>query len=157
MNRRLFCLLGALLAISLLGGRPHRQRRKKTAPTRPSSKLHKLPATATASWLSSASARSPTKPAADSRGLLKKLGDASFPAREEAGTRVDCVGTPAFPLVKAALDDPDLEIARRARRCVDAFENGPGSTLPATAARVLARKQPAQSVGRPPGISPLRR
>jgi hypothetical protein len=78
--------------------------------------------------------------------LVKKLGDPTFQAREEAERDLLAFGSPALPLVKAALDDPDLEIARRARRCVDIFENGPGSTLPATVARVLARKHPAGSV-----------
>src|SRR5262249_14327309 len=78
--------------------------------------------------------------------LVKKLGDSSFPVREEAERELVAFGAAALPLVKAALDDPDLEIARRARRCEDVFENGPGSALPAAAARVLARKRPDKSI-----------
>src|SRR5436190_1312570 len=52
----------------------------------------------------------------------------------------------ALPYLKAALKDSDLEIARRAQRCVEAVESGAGITLELAAARLLA-------VYNPPGAS----
>lgn len=145
MCQRSICVFGALLALAMLGAGPSGND-DEAAADEAFLTQHKV-ATDGDGLLTFFRKRTlSTDSKQRLEELVKKLGDASFPVREEAERDLIAFGPAALPLVKAALDDPDLEIARRARRCMDVFENGPGSTLPATAARVLARKRPEQGV-----------
>jgi len=83
MNRRLFCLLGALLAISLLGAGPTGNDEENSA-DEALLKLHKLPSDGDSllAFFRKRTLSDETRRRLE--GLVKKLGDASFPAREEA-------------------------------------------------------------------------
>ncbi|HZT82601.1 MAG TPA: HEAT repeat domain-containing protein, partial [Gemmataceae bacterium] len=54
--------------------------------------------------------------------LVRRLGSDDFPAREEATKALVAVGPPALPLLRQALNDPDAEVKRRARGCIEAIE-----------------------------------
>jgi hypothetical protein len=77
---------------------------------------------------------------------VKLLGDDSYAVRERASEELIRAGRPAAPFLRAALDDPDLEIARRARRCLDEVTANPETTLASAAARLLAVKKPDGAV-----------
>jgi hypothetical protein len=78
--------------------------------------------------------------------LIGHLGSNSFDEREAASRSLRARGTPAVPFLRRALGDPDPEVARRARLCLEELENGPGPALAAAAARTLARRQPPGTV-----------
>ncbi len=78
--------------------------------------------------------------------LVRQLGDRRFAAREKASRELVERGVPALGLLRDVLNDPDREIARRAAICIAEIERGPGPALPAAAARVLARRAPAEAV-----------
>lgn len=145
MCKRLFCVLGAVAALVLIAAGPTGNE-DESAADEAFLTQHKV-ATDGDSLLTFFRKR--TLSPDDRRrleALVRKLGDTSFEVREEAEKELMAAGTPALPIVKKGVDDPDLEIARRAQRCVDVYENGPGSALPAAAARILARKRPADGV-----------
>ncbi len=79
---------------------------------------------------------------------VKQLGNRSFAIRERAFEALKKRGITAIPYLKPALMDPDLEIARRAERCLAEIDRGPGSgpEVPAAALRLLARKPPKETV-----------
>jgi HEAT repeats len=78
------------------------------------------------------------------RGLVRLMGDNSFPVRERASRDLAAAGLPALPLLREATRDADVEIARRAEECLHVVEaKDPGSALPAAAARLLALRKPA--------------
>jgi hypothetical protein len=79
-------------------------------------------------------------------GLIGQLGSNSFEDREQASRSLRARGTPAVPFLRRALGEADLEVARRARLCLEEIENGPGPALAAAAARTLARRQPPGTV-----------
>lgn len=78
--------------------------------------------------------------------LIRQLGSEKFAEREEASRKLIWRGPPVLPLLRPALKNPDVEIARRAGQCISDVEEGPGSTLPMAAVRVLARRRPAGAV-----------
>jgi HEAT repeat protein len=77
---------------------------------------------------------------------IRRLGDDSFPVREKASVALVQRGRLAVPFLQKAVDDPDAEIARRAARCLEEIEQGPGPELPAAVIRLLARRAPAGAV-----------
>jgi outer membrane protein assembly factor BamB len=77
---------------------------------------------------------------------VRHLGDKAFRTREQASRELVEVGVPALPFLKLALADDDLEIARRAERCIACIHNGPGPGLAVAAVRRLARRQPPGTV-----------
>jgi hypothetical protein len=77
---------------------------------------------------------------------VKQLGSRSFAARERAFNALKKRGVPAIAFLKPALKNMDLEIARRAERCIAEIDRGPGPELPSAAARLLVRKPPAGTV-----------
>lgn len=82
--------------------------------------------------------------------LIKQLGDEVFDAREKASAELVTLGALAVPFLKEALKDADIEVARRAERCLQQIEKdpqnkGPDPALPAAAARLLAARKPAGS------------
>jgi hypothetical protein len=90
--------------------------------------------------------RSRTLSAADLTRLeaaVRRLGDSSYEVRTQASADLVAAGMPALRFLQPALADPDLEIARRAERCTEAIQRGPGTLIPVTAARLLALRKPA--------------
>jgi HEAT repeat protein len=75
--------------------------------------------------------------------LVQKLGNPNYRTREQASTDLVSLGSIAVPLLKEAAKDPDLEVSRRAERCLDQIDTGPGAQLAAAAARVVTRRKPA--------------
>jgi HEAT repeat protein len=73
---------------------------------------------------------------------IRRLGDDSFEARQEASAELVAAGAPAVPLLQAALADPDLEVVRRAERCIEAIRRGPGPHVAMSAARLLGLRKP---------------
>jgi len=76
-------------------------------------------------------------------GTIRLLGDDSFEVREQASKTLSAAGRPAVPFLKAALDDADREIARRAEHCLETIQLHSTTALVSAAARLLAERQPA--------------
>jgi hypothetical protein len=78
------------------------------------------------------------------KALVKQLGDDSFEAREKATQELVRLGPAAVPELRRASKDADVEIATRARRCLDKIAElkGPEGLLGA-ALRLVALKRPA--------------
>lgn len=77
------------------------------------------------------------------RRLIDQLGAERFKTRERATVQLASLGTRAVPLLRTALKNTDLEIARRAERCLEKIEAGASEALLVSAARLLAVRQPA--------------
>ncbi len=77
---------------------------------------------------------------------VRQLGDLAFRTREHASRELVLAGSPALAFLKPALADEDLEIARRAERCIAQINSGPGPALAIAAVRTLIRRQPADAV-----------
>jgi HEAT repeat protein len=77
---------------------------------------------------------------------VRQLGSIEFEERERASRQLATAGRAALPLLRAALGDPDLEIARRARRCLEEVEQAPTLSLMAQAARLVAERRPPGAV-----------
>lgn len=75
--------------------------------------------------------------------LVRQLGDDSYAIRERASTELATAGLPAVALLRKAASDPDVEIARRAERCLKQIERVPTAALTAAAARLMAQRKPA--------------
>jgi hypothetical protein len=90
-------------------------------------------------------------------GLLGRLGDAGYAVREQASREIIALGPAALPLLRQALAKPDLEVARRAERCVEAIEarEGPGEMLTTAVVRLLARRRPLGTVEALLGYAPF--
>ncbi len=73
---------------------------------------------------------------------VRRLGDASFEAREKASQDLIRAGRHAVKPLREALADPDLEVRRRAERCLEAIEESPALALQAAAARLVAARRP---------------
>jgi HEAT repeat protein len=78
--------------------------------------------------------------------LIRLLGSESFEERERASHTLLSRGPLALRFLQEALRDPDPEIVRRADRCISEIEQGPGASLPAAAARTLARRHPPEAM-----------
>lgn len=76
---------------------------------------------------------------------IRKLGDKSFTVREQAVAELVTRGTMILPLLREALKDTDLEVSRRAQRCIKRIEQEPAHRLPASAIRLLALRKPADA------------
>lgn len=82
------------------------------------------------------------------QALIKQLGDESFEVREKASADLIRLGAVAIPYLKEALKDTDLEVVRRAERCLKELAKDPAKgeadqSVPAAAARLLAVRKPA--------------
>jgi hypothetical protein len=79
--------------------------------------------------------------------LIQQLGDDSFEMREKASAGLVAAGGSAKKFLREALDNPDLEVSRRAHECLKRIsETGTDSAVPAAAARLLAARKPAGAV-----------
>jgi HEAT repeat protein len=70
------------------------------------------------------------------------MGSESYETREKATRDLIAAGRFAVPYLKAALKSDDLEIARRADRCLSAIDQIPYANLMTAAARVAAVRRP---------------
>jgi HEAT repeat protein len=77
---------------------------------------------------------------------VRDLGSKRFADRRRASRELIAAGTPALALLRQALKDPDVEVVRRATKCIKAIESGPGPGLPAAVVRSLVRRRPARAV-----------
>src|SRR5205814_5254439 len=86
---------------------------------------------------------------------IRKLSSRVFTVREQAFEALKKRGTPAIPFLREALNSRDLEVARRAERCLAEIDRGPGSELTLAVLRLLSRKAPAGSVAALLGFAPF--
>jgi HEAT repeat protein len=77
--------------------------------------------------------------------LVKKLGDDEFEVRDKASEELESLGAPAVPLLRQALQDPDVEVAHRAEKCLRRIEKVAGPAVSCAVLRTLARRKPAQA------------
>jgi hypothetical protein len=75
--------------------------------------------------------------------LVMQLGDDSYEVREKASADLAALGSPATPLLHRATKSSDIEVARRAEKCLKQIEQTSGTVVTAAAARLLAVRQPA--------------
>jgi hypothetical protein len=74
--------------------------------------------------------------------LIRQLGDSAYAVRERAMTELVACGLPAVGPLRQAEANPDVEIVRRAERCLERIERVPSTALSAAAARLIARQKP---------------
>src|SRR5262249_35235141 len=74
--------------------------------------------------------------------LVRQLGDNSFKVRERASAELTARGITAVAFLRPAVQDADLEVARRAEECLRSIANDYNGALPAAAARLLAARKP---------------
>ncbi len=77
--------------------------------------------------------------------LIRELGDDRFRTRERASAALVAMGTRAMPFLNGAVKDTDLEVSRRAERCLDMIAKGSSDALIGSAVRLLAARKPAGS------------
>jgi hypothetical protein len=75
--------------------------------------------------------------------LIRQMGDDSFEVREQASAQLIAIGARARTLLRQAVNDPDIEIVRRAEECLRQIEHGATSSVVAAAVRVLVQRKPA--------------
>jgi HEAT repeat protein len=78
--------------------------------------------------------------------LVGQLAAEDFETREKATQELKKRGPSALAPLRRAAEHPDLEVSRRARDVIAFLEEGPGAGLPLAAARLLARRAPADAV-----------
>lgn len=89
--------------------------------------------------------RSHTPTPADQERLTTRIGELgsnSFAERDRASHELTAAGRFSLPLLRPALSSPDLEVARRAARCIEEIEQLPTAMIMASAARVTAAARP---------------
>ena len=79
--------------------------------------------------------------------LIRQLGDPAYAVRERASAELSASGLPAIGPLRQALNDADVEVVRRAERCLERIEKVPSTALSAAAARLIAQRKPAGAVG----------
>jgi HEAT repeat protein len=77
--------------------------------------------------------------------LIKELGDDNFRVRIQATEALVGIGPPALPALREALNEPDVEVVRRAESCIAAIEKLTTPTLTAAVVRLLAVRRPEQA------------
>lgn len=77
---------------------------------------------------------------------VRRLGNNEFAARQKASQELIARGRVAIPFLRLALTSADLEVARRAERCLREIESSPATSQTLAAARLLAARQPAGAV-----------
>jgi HEAT repeat protein len=76
------------------------------------------------------------------QALIALLGEDDFAVREQASDDLAKLGTVAVPLLQKAVKDPDVEVARRAERCLAQIDQGPNPGVSVTAIRLVALRKP---------------
>src|SRR5262245_38315914 len=80
--------------------------------------------------------------------LIERLGDPVYAVRERATAELIACGLPAVTLLRrAAATQEDVEVARRAERCLTAIERVPSAALSAAVARLISKRRPEGAVG----------
>jgi HEAT repeat protein len=74
---------------------------------------------------------------------VRQLGSEQFREREEASKQLARRGPPARPFLVAARRSSDPEVSRRAARCLEEIDSGPGPAVSAAAARLLVQRDPS--------------
>jgi hypothetical protein len=89
-----------------------------------------------AAWPSARAGDKEQPPSPDIDGLIKQLGSRTFREREAASKALEKVGKPALErLRRAAKDDPDAEVRRRAGALVERTEQ---RLAPVLAMRIIS-------------------
>ncbi len=78
--------------------------------------------------------------------LIARLGAKSFGEREKAEKELQRHGEAARRLLELAVKNPDLEIARRAQRCLEAIERTSNVSVTTSVIRVLTARRPPGTV-----------
>jgi hypothetical protein len=73
---------------------------------------------------------------------VRRLGDNAFTVRQQASADLVKAGSAAVPFLRKALDDPDLEVARRAERCLQDIRHRSETNQILAAARMLVVRLP---------------
>lgn len=77
---------------------------------------------------------------------IGRLGHDDYGEREQASAELLRIGAPVVPLLHQALrNNPDVEVVRRAERCLRQIENDQGKANPAGTCRLLALRKPAEA------------
>jgi hypothetical protein len=80
------------------------------------------------------------------KGLANKvraLGSAEYTEREKASRELVALGRAALPYLRPAVNDPDLETSRRARRCIEQIQRSSSPSLLTLAALLVKERRPA--------------
>jgi HEAT repeat protein/outer membrane protein assembly factor BamB len=75
--------------------------------------------------------------------LVKKLGDDDFEVRQKAEAEIKALGTVMIPLLRQALNSPDVEVRQRSAACLKSIEQDKAAPLPVAVPRVIALRKPA--------------
>jgi hypothetical protein len=78
--------------------------------------------------------------------LVRRLGDGDFEVREQASRDLVRAGRAALPHLRLAVNDADLEVRRRVRRCLDEIQQGPVVLIMSAVARLLTERRPPGTV-----------
>jgi HEAT repeat protein len=78
--------------------------------------------------------------------LIRQLGSDNFADREQAAHDLVLFGGLARPRLQRAAEDPDVEIARRAKACLQQLQGAVSQEVPAAAVRLLLQRRPAGTV-----------
>jgi hypothetical protein len=79
------------------------------------------------------------------KGLADKvraLGAADFSEREKVSRELTDIGRAALPYLRLAVNDADLEVARRARRCMERIQRNPKPAVMALTAQLVKARRP---------------
>jgi hypothetical protein len=82
----------------------------------------------------------------DLAAKVRALGSADFTEREKATQDLVALGRAALPYLRPAVDDPDLETSRRARRCIEQIQHSPNPSMVVLAALLVKERRPPGSV-----------
>jgi hypothetical protein len=78
--------------------------------------------------------------------LVRQLGAEPYRVRENASAELVSAGRRAIPFLRQALKDADLEVVRRAERCLQQLEQSAERTAILAALRLLAVRRPSGTV-----------
>jgi hypothetical protein len=73
---------------------------------------------------------------------VRALGSTEYTEREKASRELVELGRTALPYLRQAVNDPDLETSRRARRCLEQIQRNPNPSLLTLAALLVKERQP---------------
>jgi HEAT repeat protein len=81
------------------------------------------------------------------QGLIRRLGSEVYRQREQAAVELISRGPAVIEALREALKSPDLEVVRRAERCLHRIQDMDYSVeVPAAAARLLAVRKPPRTI-----------
>lgn len=81
------------------------------------------------------------------RKFILQLGDEDFETRETATRELVLRGPIIRAMLREHMLDPDPEVARRIRICMEKIEQESGSAVPLAAARLLGKQNPPEATG----------